>query len=151
MRIGPAGTALVTYSAGISACEKGGQWPEALSLLREMGDVKLDPNVIPTTMPQSARAGKVGINSAPEAPDGSRRRPAAFGRLQEGLRRREDGLKTAQDGPRRPQRAPRRLKDCSRWPQDGPTWPQDGPRSPQDAPRGSQNVPKDESKIYDFL
>merc|ERR1712228_612099 len=27
-------------------CEKGGQWPEALSLLREMGDVKLEPSVI---------------------------------------------------------------------------------------------------------
>ena len=41
------GSTLVMYSAGISACEKGGQWPEALSLLREMGDVKLEPDVVP--------------------------------------------------------------------------------------------------------
>ena len=37
---------VITYNAGISACEKGGQWPEALSLLREMGDATLDPDVI---------------------------------------------------------------------------------------------------------
>ena len=40
------GSTLVSYNAGISACEKGGQWPEALSLLREMDQVKLEPNVI---------------------------------------------------------------------------------------------------------
>ena len=27
----------ITYNAAISACEKGGQWEEALGLLREMG------------------------------------------------------------------------------------------------------------------
>merc|ERR1712222_230767 len=37
---------IITYNAGIGACEKGGQWPEALLLLREMGDVRLDPNII---------------------------------------------------------------------------------------------------------
>ena len=37
---------VITYGAGISACEKGGQWPEALSLLRQMGDVKLERDVI---------------------------------------------------------------------------------------------------------
>ena len=40
------GSTLVTCSAGISACEKGGQWPEALSLLRELGGVQLQPDVI---------------------------------------------------------------------------------------------------------
>ena len=40
------GSALVSYNAGISACEKGGQWPEALSLLREMGELKVEPSVI---------------------------------------------------------------------------------------------------------
>ncbi|CAK0792569.1 unnamed protein product [Prorocentrum cordatum] len=35
------------YSAGISACEKGGQWQRALSLLSEMWEAKLEPNVIP--------------------------------------------------------------------------------------------------------
>ena len=40
------GFALVSYNAGISACEKDGQWPAALSLLREIEDVKLEPNVI---------------------------------------------------------------------------------------------------------
>ncbi|CAK0790326.1 unnamed protein product, partial [Prorocentrum cordatum] len=34
------------YSAGISACEKGGQWQPALALLSEMREAKLEPNVI---------------------------------------------------------------------------------------------------------
>ncbi|CAK0873398.1 unnamed protein product [Prorocentrum cordatum] len=34
------------YSAGISACEKGGQWQRASLLLGEMWEVKLQPNVI---------------------------------------------------------------------------------------------------------
>ena len=53
---------VIMYSAGISACEKGGQWPEALSLLREMGDVKLEPDVIIIiTMQGPARAGKASV------------------------------------------------------------------------------------------
>ncbi|CAK0894342.1 unnamed protein product, partial [Prorocentrum cordatum] len=36
----------VSYNAGISACEKGGQWQRALSLLSEMWQAKLEPNVI---------------------------------------------------------------------------------------------------------
>ena len=40
------GPALVSYNAGISACEKGEQWLEALSLLREMEHAKVDPDVI---------------------------------------------------------------------------------------------------------
>ncbi|CAK0882115.1 unnamed protein product [Prorocentrum cordatum] len=34
------------YSAGISACEKSGQWQRALSLLSEMWKTKVDPNVV---------------------------------------------------------------------------------------------------------
>ncbi|CAK0858992.1 unnamed protein product [Prorocentrum cordatum] len=35
-----------TYSAGISACEKGEQWQRALTLLREMCEAKVESNVI---------------------------------------------------------------------------------------------------------
>ncbi|CAK0873362.1 unnamed protein product [Prorocentrum cordatum] len=35
---------VISYSAGISACAKGGQWQRALSLLREMHKVKVEPN-----------------------------------------------------------------------------------------------------------
>ncbi|CAK0888168.1 unnamed protein product [Prorocentrum cordatum] len=37
---------IIGYSAGISACEKGGQWQQALSLLSGMRERKLEPNVI---------------------------------------------------------------------------------------------------------
>ena len=40
------GVTLVSYNAGISACEKGGQWQRALSLLSEMRESRLEPNVI---------------------------------------------------------------------------------------------------------
>ena len=40
------GSALVSYSAGISACEKGEQWQRALALLSEMWEAKLEPDVI---------------------------------------------------------------------------------------------------------
>ena len=40
------GFTLVIYSAGISACEKGEQWQRALSLLSEMWEAKLEPDVI---------------------------------------------------------------------------------------------------------
>ena len=37
---------VISYSAGISACEKGEQWQRALSLLDEMREAKLEPEVI---------------------------------------------------------------------------------------------------------
>ena len=40
------GFTLVSYNAGISACEKGEQWQRALALLSEMWEAKLEPNVI---------------------------------------------------------------------------------------------------------
>merc|ERR1712032_1644394 len=40
------GIALVCYSAAISACEKGGQWQQALSLLSEKLESKLEPDII---------------------------------------------------------------------------------------------------------
>ena len=54
------GSALVSYNAGISACEKGGQWQQSLSLLSEMRDAKMEPDVIYSTLPDPARARKVG-------------------------------------------------------------------------------------------
>ncbi|CAK0846368.1 unnamed protein product [Prorocentrum cordatum] len=36
----------VSYNAGISACEKGGQWQRALALLSGVREAKLEPNVI---------------------------------------------------------------------------------------------------------
>ena len=40
------GFALVSYSSAISACEKGREWQQALSLLTELWQVKCKPNVI---------------------------------------------------------------------------------------------------------
>ena len=40
------GSALVSYNAGVSTCEKGKQWQRALALLSEMREAKLEPNVI---------------------------------------------------------------------------------------------------------
>ena len=37
---------VISYSAGISACEKCGQWRNALSLLGEMVEANMEPNVI---------------------------------------------------------------------------------------------------------
>ena len=37
---------VISYSTGISACEKGDQWQRALALLREMWEAKLVPDVI---------------------------------------------------------------------------------------------------------
>ncbi|CAK0874044.1 unnamed protein product [Prorocentrum cordatum] len=42
---GEAGAGL-SYSVGISACEKGEQWQLALALLSEMWEAKLEPDVI---------------------------------------------------------------------------------------------------------
>ncbi|CAK0852609.1 unnamed protein product, partial [Prorocentrum cordatum] len=41
---GKAAAQLISYSVGISACEKGEQWQRALALLSEMKEVKLEPN-----------------------------------------------------------------------------------------------------------
>ena len=40
------GSALVSYNAGICACEKGRQWQQALALLSKMRETKLEPDVI---------------------------------------------------------------------------------------------------------
>ncbi|CAK0806722.1 unnamed protein product [Prorocentrum cordatum] len=37
---------VMSYNAGISACEKGEQWQRALELLGKMQEVKLEPSVI---------------------------------------------------------------------------------------------------------
>ncbi|CAK0820506.1 unnamed protein product [Prorocentrum cordatum] len=37
---------VVSYNAGISACEKGGQWQRALALLSEIGEARIKPTVI---------------------------------------------------------------------------------------------------------
>ncbi|CAK0891727.1 unnamed protein product [Prorocentrum cordatum] len=44
--VGGESGAQLSYSAGISACEKGEQWQRALALLSEMWEAKLEPNVI---------------------------------------------------------------------------------------------------------
>ncbi|CAK0866989.1 unnamed protein product, partial [Prorocentrum cordatum] len=36
----------LSYNAGISACEKGEKWQQALSLLREMRAARSEPNVV---------------------------------------------------------------------------------------------------------
>ena len=54
------GSTLVSYNAGISACEKGEQWQRALTLLSEMWEAELEPNVISTTLQGPVRAGGAG-------------------------------------------------------------------------------------------
>eukprot|EP00959_Pyramimonas_sp_CCMP1952_P420950 8818251-Pyramimonas_sp.AAC.1 len=46
---------VVSCNAGISACEKGGQWQRALRLLRGMRELRLEPSVIYSAMPGAAR------------------------------------------------------------------------------------------------
>ena len=50
------GSALVSYSAGISACEKGEQWQRALALLSEMWAAKLEPGVVQSILLGAVRA-----------------------------------------------------------------------------------------------
>ncbi|CAK0805438.1 unnamed protein product, partial [Prorocentrum cordatum] len=38
--------AQLSYNAGVSACEKGGQWQRASALLSEICEAMLEPNVI---------------------------------------------------------------------------------------------------------
>eukprot|EP00959_Pyramimonas_sp_CCMP1952_P083521 1746236-Pyramimonas_sp.AAC.1 len=52
---------VISYSAGISACDKGEQWQRALVLLSEMWEAKLEPNVIFSTMQGPVRAGSVPV------------------------------------------------------------------------------------------
>ncbi|CAK9030074.1 Pentatricopeptide repeat-containing protein At4g31850 [Durusdinium trenchii] len=37
---------VISYSAAISACEKGGQWPQALKLFEAMPEVEVQPNLV---------------------------------------------------------------------------------------------------------
>ncbi|CAK0885507.1 unnamed protein product, partial [Prorocentrum cordatum] len=46
---------VVSYSAGISACEKGEQWQRALALLSEMWEVKLEPDSATSLRPALLR------------------------------------------------------------------------------------------------
>eukprot|EP00959_Pyramimonas_sp_CCMP1952_P150396 3147445-Pyramimonas_sp.AAC.1 len=50
--------AVISYNAGISACEKSGQWQRALALFGEMCKAKLEPTVIYPLMPRTARANR---------------------------------------------------------------------------------------------
>eukprot|EP00959_Pyramimonas_sp_CCMP1952_P280123 5856147-Pyramimonas_sp.AAC.1 len=55
----------ISYSAGIGACEKCGQWHRALALLGEMWEVKLELDVICTTILGEARARSTSSGSGP--------------------------------------------------------------------------------------
>ena len=100
------GSALVSYNAGISACEKGEQWQRALALLSEMWEVKLEPNVVfYTTIPGSARS-----KGAVVAFHGRQSSGAAPGR-------------------------PRHLQDASKTAPEDPDAPKDGPDTLQIGPR----------------
>ena len=57
------GSALVSYSAGISACEKGGQWQWALALFGEMWEANMQPDIICTPVPGAVRP----VGPPPEA------------------------------------------------------------------------------------
>ena len=115
------GSALVSHSAGISACEKGEQWQRALALLSEMREAKLEPDVIYTTIPGIARA-RGGItyflSAAPPAAPPRRR---SWG---------DDVL--SQESP---QRAHRRVQRGPKSAQDGPTTAQEGFQAAQEEPK----------------
>ncbi|CAK0859208.1 unnamed protein product, partial [Prorocentrum cordatum] len=59
---------IISYSAGISACEKGGQWQRALARMSEMREAKLEPSVISynawTSACEKGRAVEVGSGAA---------------------------------------------------------------------------------------
>ncbi|CAK0803461.1 unnamed protein product, partial [Prorocentrum cordatum] len=61
--VGGEAEAQLSYSAGVSACEKGEQWQPALALLSEMWEAKLKPNVSATTL-GSARARRASSGRA---------------------------------------------------------------------------------------
>ena len=92
---------LVIYAAGISACEKGWQWQWALSLLSEMWELTLEPDVIYISY-NNYNAGSGACERRPEW------RQAALAGLQAGRESFQEAPRT-QDRPRRPQ-----------WPQEGP-------------------------------
>ncbi|CAK0804248.1 unnamed protein product, partial [Prorocentrum cordatum] len=52
---------VISYSAGISACELGRQWHRALALLSEMREAKLEPDVMSATTLGSARARRASM------------------------------------------------------------------------------------------
>ncbi|CAK0804247.1 unnamed protein product [Prorocentrum cordatum] len=54
---------VISYSAGISACELGRQWHRALALLSEMREAKLEPDVMSATTLGSARARRASSGS----------------------------------------------------------------------------------------
>ena len=57
------GSALVSYNAGISACEKGEQWQQSLSLLSAMRKAKLEPNVSYKSGNMAREKGRIGRRS----------------------------------------------------------------------------------------
>ena len=46
MRVAAVAPNVISYSAAISACEKGGRWEQAVSLLDEMREAGVLPNVV---------------------------------------------------------------------------------------------------------
>ena len=68
------GSALVSYNAGISACEKGEQWQRALALISEMREAKLETDVIISAVLGPARAGKVRVSTLFSGPQQQLRR-----------------------------------------------------------------------------
>eukprot|EP00959_Pyramimonas_sp_CCMP1952_P161153 3369998-Pyramimonas_sp.AAC.1 len=49
---------ILSYNAGISACEKAEQWQQALSLLVEMWEIIVEPDVSSYTKLSQPRAGR---------------------------------------------------------------------------------------------
>ena len=45
----------ITHNASISACEKGSQWPGALSLLAQMRELAAEPDTVAHSATPSAR------------------------------------------------------------------------------------------------
>ncbi|CAK0858205.1 unnamed protein product [Prorocentrum cordatum] len=58
---------IIGYNAGISACQKGAQWQQALSLLREAVESELEPDGTPSAAPDPAGA---RARSSAQAPHG---------------------------------------------------------------------------------
>ena len=117
------GSALVSYNAVISACEKGQQWWRASALLSKMWEAKLEPNVIQTTTVVRPRT-RIALAQVDQ------NRPGRFGRAP---RRPRDASMRLNKVPRRPQDGPREALDgyeCSKTAQESPNIVSRRPKGP---------------------
>ena len=123
---------VISYSAGISACEKGNQWQRALALLSEMWEAKLEPDVISPTWRTEARARRAGDQVhkiAPLRPQNGVESPATAQEApQRGCKTVQERSKTALAGPETGLEAPKAPKAGQEAPKTAQEDSEAGPR-----------------------